>query len=194
MPKRGGTIVAFSIWSYVWIALLPFLLILSNPVVSFAQADVSSSTLKGKVIDQNRSRIAGATLTVVDAERRVARTTTTDNEGIYLLPLLQPGSYEIRVTAKGFQSRVLTGAVLTIGQIAVYDVQLQIGPVSEKVEVGTTRTIIDIERTQQSETVESSQIAKLPNLSRNFTSYIFTLPGVADVSAARVQQTRVAPV
>src|SRR4029434_1230071 len=43
-------------------------------------------------------------------------------------------------------------------------------------------------------TVERRQIATLPNLSRNFTSYIFTLPGIADVSAARVQQTRVAPV
>jgi len=51
--------------------------------------------------------------------------------------------------------------------------------------------LIETERSQQSQTVERRQIETLPNLSRSFTSYIFTLPGVADVSAARVQQSRV---
>src|SRR6476659_6609666 len=51
--------------------------------------------------------------------------------------------------------------------------------------------LIDTERTQQSDTVERRQIENLPNLSRSFTSYIFTLPGVADAAAARAQQSRV---
>ena len=57
--------------------------------------------------------------------------------------------------------------------------------------VSAAPSLVETERTQQSDTVERRQIATLPNLSRNFTSYIFTLPGVADVAAARVQQSRV---
>src|SRR4030095_1306947 len=114
--------------------------------------------------------------------------------GFYRIPLLQPGLYEVRVEAQGFQSQVLTQVVLTVGQIAVRDIQLQINQVIEQLEITDTPMLVETERTHQSDTVERRQIASLPNLSRNFTFYIFTLPGVADVGAARVQQTRVAPV
>jgi hypothetical protein len=84
--------------------------------------------------------------------------------------------------------------VLTVGQVGVYDIQLQVSQIKEAVKVTAAPTLAETERTQQSDTIERRQVATLPNLSRNFTSYIFTLPGVSDVAAARVQQTRVAPV
>ncbi len=194
MPKSAETIFALSRWSVLCPALLLFFLILAGSIVSFAQADVSSSTLKGRVTDHNGDSIAGVTVSAVNGERGLTRTTMTDDDGIYRIPLLQPGTYEIRISAKGFGSQIVSGAVLTIGQIAVRDFQLQIGQVEEKIEVGQATPLIDIERTQQSDTVERRQIETLPNFSRNFTSYIFTLPGVADVAAASVQQSRVIPI
>src|SRR5688572_14109060 len=104
MPKSAETIFALSRWSVLCPALLPLFLILAGSIVSFAQADVSSSTLKGRVIDQNGDSIAGAAVTAGNAERGVTRTATTDDDGIYRLPLLQPGTYEIRISAKGFGS------------------------------------------------------------------------------------------
>lgn len=193
MPKSAETIFALSRWPEFCPALLPFFLILAGSIVSFTQADVSSSTLKGRVIDQNGDSIAGATVIARNAERGVMRTATTDDDGTYRLPLLQPGTYEIQVSATGFGSQILSGAVLTIGQIAIRDFQLQIGQVEEKIEVDRAAPLIEIERTQQSDTVERRQVDELPNLSRNFTSYIFTLPGVSDVAAARIQQSRVTP-
>ena len=80
--------------------------------------------------------------------------------------------------------------VLTVGQVGVQDVRLQVGPISATVTVGTGAVLLETERTQQSDTIERGQIENLPNLSRKFTSYIFTLPGVVDVAAARVQQSR----
>jgi len=100
----------------------------------------------------------------------------------------------VLVKAQGFQAQVLQNVVLTVGQIATLDIQLQIGDVNAELTVSGVHALIETERTQQSDTIEHRQIANLPNLSRNFTSYTFTLPGVADVASARVQQTRVAPV
>ncbi|HWW76740.1 MAG TPA: carboxypeptidase-like regulatory domain-containing protein, partial [Pyrinomonadaceae bacterium] len=155
---------------------------------------MANSTLKGKVTDQLGAAVSGATVTVINAERGVVRRVETDGDGAYQVPLLQPGAYELRVEASGFQPQALQKLVLTVGQIGVYDIRLQIGPISETMTVDAAPVLVETERTQQSDTIERGQIASLPNLSRNFTSYIFTLPGVADVAAARVQQSRVTPI
>jgi hypothetical protein len=163
----------------------------AETVEVFAQAGVADSTLKGKVIDQSDAGVSRATVTVMSAERGVVRSVRTDDEGNYRVPLLQPGTYELRVEAEGFQPQVLQRVLLTVGEVAVRDVELQVNQVNAAVSVNSEPAIVETERTQQSDTVERMQIETLPNLSRSFTSYIFTLPGVADVAAARVQQSRV---
>ena len=129
-------------------------------------------------------------ITVINVERGVARTVKTDDAGAYRVPLLQPGTYELRVEAAGFQPQVLQSVVLTVGEVAIRDVELKVSDINVAVSVSAAPALVETERTQQSDIVERRQIANLPNLSRNFTSYIFTLPGVADVTAARVQQSR----
>src|SRR5215204_1185399 len=168
-----------------------FCLIISvSSLQTSAQADISSSTLTGKVVDASGAAIQSATIAVIRSDRGVARTAKSDDEGKFRVLLLQPGTYELRVAAQGFQTQLLKNVLLTVGQIAVADIQLQVGALTEELDVSASPTLVETERTQQSDTVERRQITALPNLSRNFTSYIFTLPGVADVSAARVQQTR----
>src|SRR5262249_25693799 len=165
----------------------------AETVTVFAQADVAHSTLKGKVTDQVGAPVGAATITVLSAGRGVVRSVKTDDEGAYQVPLLQPDTYELHVEASGFQPQVLQKVVLTVGQVGVYDIRLHLGHLTEEVTISASATLIETERTQQSDTIERGQIATLPNLSRNFTSYIFTLAGVADVAAARVQQSRVIP-
>jgi len=160
-------------------------------VIAFAQADAANSTVKGRVTDELDAAVSGALVSIGSRERGVVRSTRTDGEGAYQLSLVQPGTYELRVEAPSFKTQVLQKVVLTVGQVSVNNIKLQVGPVTETVTVGASSNLIETERTQQSDTVERGEIANLPNLSRNFTSYIFTLPGVADAAAARVQQTRV---
>ncbi|MBV9960161.1 MAG: TonB-dependent receptor [Acidobacteria bacterium] len=169
--------------------LITALLVLTPQVC--AQADVANSNIRGRVTDQSGAAVSQATVTVLNSERGVVRSVRTDDDGVYRVPLLQPGSYELRVEAAGFQPQVLQGVLLTVGEIAVHDIELQIGQLNAAVSVDAAPGLVETERTQQSDTIEREQIASLPNLSRNFTSYIFTLPGVADVAAARVQQSRV---
>jgi Carboxypeptidase regulatory-like domain len=166
--------------------------VVGNGVV-FAQADVATATVKGTITDQTGAGLSEATITLRNNERGLTRSVQTDEEGVYRVPLLQPGTYELRVEAEGFQPLVLTQVVLTIGQIDVRDFTLDVSEVNEAVTIKATPALVETERSQQSATIEHEQIAALPNLSRNFTSYIFTLAGITDVAAVRVQQTRVAP-
>jgi hypothetical protein len=172
------------------VALFLWLTVSAGTAEVFAQADVASSTLKGKVMDQAGAGVSRAAITVLNGERGVVRGVKTDDEGAYRVPLLQPGTYELRVEAGGFQPLVLQRVVLTVGEVAVRDVELRVSQLDVAVSVSAAPPLVEPERTQQSDTIESRQIASLPNLSRSFTSYIFTLPGVSDVAAARVQQSR----
>ena len=181
------------------IAIGPFLaalLLLSLPAVGdfaiIAQSDVANASIEGFVADQEGAGVGKATVTVTSSERGVARTAKTDDEGRYRLPLLPPGVYELRVDAAGFRSQILRNLTLSIGQIQVRNVALAVSEINEAVRIVAEPILVDTERTQQSAIIERRLIDTLPNLTRNFTSYVFTLPGITDVAAARVQQTRVA--
>jgi len=189
---RRLTTLPSSLFATLWGALLFIWLTAgAETIVIFAQADVANSTVKGKVTDQFGAAVSGATLTVINAERGVVRSVETNSDGAYYLPLLQPGIYDLRVEATGFQSQILKRVSLTVGQVVVYDLKLQVGQIKEEVSAGAAPMLIETARTQQSDTIERVQIANLPNLSRNFAAYVFTLSGVGDTEAARVQQTRV---
>lgn len=160
---------------------------------AFGQADVATATLKGAVTDSTNAAVAGAAVSVRSVERGIARAVQTDASGIYQIPLLQPGAYELYVQAAGFEPQTQRNVVLTIGQSAVYNIKLSIGELAGEAAVVAQIPLIEVERTQQANTIEQRQIANLPTLTRIFTDYIFTLPGVAGDEPARAQQTRVHP-
>src|SRR6185436_10562459 len=102
----------------------------AETVSVLAQADVAHSTLKGKVTDPSDAAVSGASITVTNAGRGVVRSVKTDDQGAYHVPLLQPGTYELRVEASGFRPQV-SKMVLTVGQVAVHDIRLQVGMLTD---------------------------------------------------------------
>lgn len=159
----------------------------------FGQADVATATLRGTVTDATNAAVVGAAVSVRSVERGITRAVQTDAQGVYQIPLLQPGAYDLYVEASGFQPQTRRNVVLTIGQNAVYNVALSVREVAGEEAVVAEIPLIEVERTQQANTIEQRQIANLPTLTRIFTDYLFTLPGVAGDEAARTQQTRVHP-
>ncbi len=156
-------------------------------IAAFAQADVSSATVKGTVTDQQGATIANAVVTVKNVDQGTTRTDTTNSSGEFQIVALRPGLYEIGIQAKGFAQYLIKDVQLTVGQTASYSIKLEIAGVTNEVTVTTSTPLIEVERTQQSNTIESRQIQNLPNIGRDFTSYVFTLPGVASSNAPRVQ-------
>ncbi|MGH9880833.1 MAG: carboxypeptidase regulatory-like domain-containing protein, partial [Pyrinomonadaceae bacterium] len=152
-----------------------------------AQVDVATATLKGAITDQAGAFVPGATVTAISTARGVSKTTLSDSSGNYQIPLLQPGKYDVKIEAAGFAGYSADDLTLTIGQVAVLDAKLEVGTVTTQVQVSSDSLLVETERTQQSNTIEQRQIAALPNISRSFTDYVFTLPGVADSSVAFTQ-------
>ncbi len=168
-------------------ALAALAISLFSIVIAFAQADVSSATVKGTVTDPQGAAVAGATVTAKNLDQGTTRTDRTNAEGEFQILSLRPGLYEITVQATGFAQYLLKDAQLTIGQTAVYDIRLDVAKVTNEVTVTSAPPLIEVERTQQANTIETKQIENLPNIGRDFTSYVFTLPGVSSSAAPRVQ-------
>jgi hypothetical protein len=157
------------------------------PVAGHPQADVATATLKGTVSDESKAVLPGALITAKDLERGLVKEARTDAVGAYQIPLLPPGVYEIRISAPGFVTRTITQLELTVGQVAVINATLHVGAVSQEVIVTEELPLIEVERTQQANTIQQRQIANLPNVGRDFTSYVFTLPGVSSSNIPRPQ-------
>lgn len=155
----------------------------------FGQADVATASLKGTITDPTQAAIPGAAVTARSTEKGVTRAATTDAQGVFQLQFLPPGAWELRVEANGFETQVSRNIQLTVGQIAVVNFELRVGAVSNEVLVDAAAPLVETERTQQSNTIEPTQIQNLPNVSRDFRTYVFTLPGVSSSNAPRAQFT-----
>ncbi len=153
----------------------------------FAQADVSTATLKGTVTDSSGAVAPGATVLVKDKARGIERKAVSGDDGSYLISLLPPGDYEVRGTKQGFKSFVAPQLTTTVGETFVLDIKLEIGQVSEEMIVEASVQQVEVERTQQANTISERVVDNLPNISRDFTSYVFTLPGVSSSQAPRTQ-------
>ncbi|MEK6302674.1 MAG: carboxypeptidase regulatory-like domain-containing protein [Acidobacteriota bacterium] len=171
----------------IFSTLLTSMLALAGAIPAFSQVDVSSATIKGIVTDQTKAVVVGAIVTAKSTERGNTRTDKTGSDGSYALPALQPGIYEVRIEAQGFEAAVIPKVEVTVGSTAVYDVELQPAGVKAQVEITTEAPVIEPERTQQSNTINKLQIENLPNSGRDFTSYVYTVPGVGNSEAPRAQ-------
>jgi len=152
-----------------------------------AQVDVSTATLRGSVLDPTAAAVPAASVTVTNLDRGFTKTVLTGDDGTYQIPLLQPGTYRIEVVREGFEKAVAEKVEMTIGQIVVYDIHLALGSVSDVMQVTEAAPLIEAERTQQANTLAERTIENLPNLTRNFTDSVFTLPGVSNSDAPRLQ-------
>ncbi|MGH9768322.1 MAG: TonB-dependent receptor [Blastocatellia bacterium] len=160
---------------------------LTITISAFAQADVSSATVKGTVTDPEGAAVPGATVTAKSLDQGLTRTAATGSDGEFQILTLRPGLYEITVQAQGFAQYLIKDVQLTVGQTAVYDIKRDVAKVTNEVTVTSSVPLIEVERTQQANTIERRQIENLSNVGRDFQSYVYTLPGVASSNAPRAQ-------
>src|SRR5215813_12297920 len=158
------------------------------PRPSHGQVDVSTATLKGTVFDPNGAVVSGAIVTVTNTEKGISKTARSGADGTYQIPLLPPGSYQLQVEATGFIKELVRNLEMTLGQTTVYDMNLRVGAVTSVVEVTAEAPLIQVEQTQQANTINQNQVENLPNINRSMTAAVFTLPGVSDSEATRTQQ------
>jgi hypothetical protein len=171
--------------SFIFSALT-FAVLMSSTL--FGQVDYSTATLRGTVVDPNGAVIAGATVTATNSSTGISKVVKTSADGAYRFSALPPGAYQVTTIAAGFSKESFKGLELTVGQSATYDVHLKVGAASEVVEVtGENMVLIQTDQSQQANTINSLQVTELPNLNRNFTNDVYTLPGVSNSDSTRAQ-------
>ena len=139
-----------------------------------------SGTLNGTVEDQSGSVIAAATVLIRNADTGVERTVTTSDQGLYAAPLLQPGSYEIRVTKAGFAEVIRKNIQLAVGQNLTVDVRLPIKASTETVTVTSEAGIVDTEKSEVSTLITQTQVENLPLNGRRWDNLVLLTPGVSE--------------
>jgi Carboxypeptidase regulatory-like domain len=145
-------------------------------IPAFSQLNLGS--IAGTVTDTSGAVIAGAMVTVTDVQRGVSRTLTTDTSGAYSAPSLTPGTYDIKVEYKGFQTVQRTGVAVGVGQPVRVDVSLQPGTEAQTVTVTEAVPLINVTNEVMSSTVEDTQLNQLPVNGHLYTKVLDFQPGV----------------
>jgi hypothetical protein len=149
-------------------------LLLSVP--AFSQG--SSARILGTVTDQSGGVVAGATVSVVDTERNVTRTLTTDDAGEYNAPNLTPGNYLVRAEAAGFKKIERTGVVLEVGKEVRVDLTVQPGEQAQTVTVTESVPLVETSNATLGGTLDNSDIVDMPLNGRNYQNLLALRPGV----------------
>src|SRR2546422_2491165 len=167
---------------------LVLLLVLLAALPGYAQVDYATATLKGTVLDPQGAAVGGATVTVTNLSTGISKTVKTGAEGAFQFSALHPGTYKVQAEAPGFEKPIASNLQLSVGQVVVNDVRLKVGAVTDVVEIEAAPPLIETEKTQQANLINERQVADLPNITRNITQAVYTLPGVSDANAPRSQQ------
>jgi len=132
----------------------------------------------GNVADKSGAAISGAQVTIKDILRGVARTVQTDESGLYVAPDLIPGTYTVRVEARGFKSVEVVNVQLEVAKDARIDTTLQPGEVNEVVEVSGEVPLVDATSSTLGGTLSNKEINDLPLSGRNYENLLQLRPGV----------------
>lgn len=176
-------------------SLLQCCLALSLGAVA-ALAQSQNASLAGQVTDQSGAFVPKATVTVTSTERQISSTVQTDDGGRYSFPNLNPGTYDLSVTANGFKSYAQRGIQLLANQSARIDAGLQVGDAATKIEVTADVAQLNVDNGAKQEGVAPSVINDLPLLvaagtPRNAVQFISFLPGVNTGSSPQAFNARI---
>src|ERR1035438_10165575 len=143
-----------------------------------------SSAITGKISDPSGAAVANATVTGKDVDRGTVWSTKTNTEGVYNLPRLPIGQYELRVEAGGFQKALRPAFSLELNQTARIDIVLTIGALSSTVEVTSAAPLLQTDSAQVGNVMEAHSIASLPLETGNYNQLALLVPGAVTTSPA----------
>ncbi len=167
---------------------LPFLCLAmlgSFGAVQSGHAQALAGSVVGNVKDSSDAAMAGARVTLTNMETRQARETVTPDTGGYDFAAVPPGTYEVRAAKEGFAASVRSGVVVTANSTVRADLQLTVGAVSETVTVSAAGEVLQTDRAEVRQSVDTNQLENLPNsIGRNYQSLFVTMPGFDSIKSS----------
>jgi hypothetical protein len=145
-------------------------------VAGIAAAQATTGTIGGRVVDSQGLAVPGATVTVTGSQG--ARTTVTDGTGRFTVPFLTPGTYSLRVELQGFKTIEQKDIVVRLEQTVDLPLTMQVGGLTETVEVTGASPVVDTQTTTAGANLDSAMLARLP-VGRSLAETLYVAPGVS---------------
>ena len=134
--------------------------------------------ITGTIFDQSGAAVSGASVAVRNTATNQTRTVVTNEAGNWTVPFLVPGVYDISATMTGFKAAAQKGLVLQVGDTARVDMRLEVGNVSETIEVTAAAPLLSTESTAVGTVIENKRIVELPINGRNYLNLVRLSPNV----------------
>jgi len=138
----------------------------------------TTGTITGRIQDSTSSPLVGVKVTARQVETGMVRAAATGGEGRFVLAAAPVGAYEIRAEFAGFRPVVHKGIRLTLGETAVVDFTLEVGPLDQEITVTGAAPVVNTESAELSYLVGEAAIRDLPLNGRNYTDLALLQPGV----------------
>jgi hypothetical protein len=158
-----------AVWSAVCLTVL-------LPTVASAQALYGSVT--GTVKDTSGATVPGATVSILNTQTALERTTVTNETGTYNFTNVVPGTYLVKVSLQGFKEFQQTDVPVTLGQVSRVDMALELGALTETVTVASEAALLQTDKAEVNTQLKSEAITNLPLAQyRNYQSLMNLVPG-----------------
>jgi Carboxypeptidase regulatory-like domain len=141
-------------------------------------------TIRGTVTDASGGVVANAKVVIADLKTKTARSTTTNNDGVYGVFGLNSGAYTVTISASGFETAKITGIMVTGGAVIGADAVLRVSSKTETLEVIAEAGEIHTEDQTISQTISSQSVMDLPRDSRDVYSFLYLNPNITQGSDA----------
>jgi hypothetical protein len=142
------------------------------------QAQVGSATITGTVTDATGATVSGVKVTVVETETNFSSPSETNSVGIFRVQSLQPGVYDVSFEAAGFKRFTEKGLSLKVGDVLPVNAVLQIGNLSEQIQVTGQSAILETETSSTNTVTEGDFLYKMPLYQRYVLNTLNFTPGV----------------
>ena len=158
-------------------AMLALLFLLASAAPAFGQ--VTTGSVNGVITDPSGATVAGANVLLRNNETGIERNATTNEDGEYIFPQVEPGRYTLSVEAPGFKKSVAPDIVVEVGVPARARMTLEVGAVSEVVTVTAAQEMINATSPTLTNVINTKQVQDLPIGARNPLDLAGLQPGVA---------------
>lgn len=160
------------LWLGIWVAILGL------GIPGGLEAQVTTTTLFGRVTDATGAPLVGARVTATNKDTNLTRAAQTGADGEYRMELLPVGNYSLEVSNAGFKKFVSNGIVLEVNVPARVDAPMEIGEVSQTVTVTGGAPLVNTTSAEVGRTVENAEVVNLPLVNRNVYQLLTLTPGV----------------
>ena len=166
---------------------MKLLKILSTLVVvaALAPAQTQTATLRGRVTDNSGAVIPSVQVVLTNIDQGRSWNASTNNEGVYEFVQIPPGKYSLAVEARGFKKYQHTGMTLEVAQVAAMDVSMELGSVTETVEVSTQVALLETASSTLDSLVNNKSAEALPLNGRNVLQLVALSPGINSTRSYR---------